>query len=284
MRMRIDEVNAEGGVHGRKLRLVVEDHGYDPKKAVLAAQKLVQQDQIFAALGSIGTPTAVAAMQIYLDRKVAHLFPLTGAREMFEPLHPLKYSFSVPYYDQIRAAMKRVIKDKNLTKICTLYQDDDYGLEVMRGGEQALKDLGMAYAEKTTYKRGATDFASQVARMKEAGCDGVVMGTIIRETIGTIATARRLDWNPQFVGTTASYFDIIHKLGGAAVNGFYAACTQQSVCGRSVRKWHPVLDLQGRSEPTVLSPTVISCQPVHRGAKKAGKDLNPDTLAKCWRV
>ena len=70
---------------------MVEDHGYDPKKAVLAAQKMVQQDKIFAALGSIGTPTAMAAMPIYLDAKVAHLFPLSGAREMFEPLAPLKY-------------------------------------------------------------------------------------------------------------------------------------------------------------------------------------------------
>src|SRR5437868_2052391 len=215
MRMRIEEENAAGGVNGRKLRLVVEDHGYDPKKAVLAAQKMVQQDRIFAALGSIGTPTAMAAMQIYLDAKVAHLFPLTGARQMFEPLHDLKYSFAAPYYDQIRAAMKRVIKDKSLKKICTIYQDDDYGLEVMQGGEHALKDLGMTYAEKTTYKRGTTDFSSQVAKMKEAGCDGVVMGTIIRETIGVIGTGRKLDWNPAFVGTTASYFDIIHKLLGS---------------------------------------------------------------------
>ena len=188
MRMRIDEVNAAGGVNGRKLRLVVEDHGYDPKKAVLAAQKMVQQDKIFAAIGSIGTPTAMAAMPIYLDAKVAHLFPLTGARQMFEPLHDLKYSFSAPYYDQIRSAMKRVIKDKGLKKVCAVYQDDDFGQEVLQGGEHALKDLGMTYAEKTSYKRGATDFSSQVAKMKEAGCDGVVMGTIIRETIGMIAT------------------------------------------------------------------------------------------------
>src|SRR6478672_5007799 len=67
MRMRVDEINAAGGIQGRKLRLVVEDHGYDPKKAVLAAQKMVQQDKIFASLGSIGTATAIAAMQIYLD-------------------------------------------------------------------------------------------------------------------------------------------------------------------------------------------------------------------------
>jgi branched-chain amino acid transport system substrate-binding protein len=67
MRMRVDEINAQGGIHGRKLRLVVEDHGYDPKKAVLAAQKMIQKDKIFAALGSIGTPTAMAAMPRYLE-------------------------------------------------------------------------------------------------------------------------------------------------------------------------------------------------------------------------
>jgi branched-chain amino acid transport system substrate-binding protein len=285
MRMKIDEVNAAGGVNGRKLRLVVEDHGYDPKKAVLAAQKMVQQDQIFAVLGAIGTPTAVAAMQIYLDRNVAHLFPLTGAREMFEPLHKLKYSFSAPYYDQIRSGLKRLIKDKNLKKICTLYQDDDYGLEVMRGGEQALKDLGMTYAERTTYKRGATDFASQVAKMKEANCDGVVMGTIIRETIGSIATARRLDWNPQFIGTTASYFDIIHKLGGAAVDGFYSACTinypYADDKSEKVREWFASYKGKYNEDPTVLSAYGYQLTNLFvEAAKKAGKDLNPDTLAK----
>src|SRR3954447_14879137 len=120
MRMRIDEVNAAGGINGRKLRLVVEDHGYDPKKAVLAAQKMVQQDKIFAALGSIGTPTAVAAMPIYLDAKVAHLFPLSAAREMFEPIAPLKFSFVATYYDQIRAGIKRLVKEKGLKKVCTV--------------------------------------------------------------------------------------------------------------------------------------------------------------------
>jgi branched-chain amino acid transport system substrate-binding protein len=181
--------------------------------------------------------------------------------------------------------MKRVIKDKNLGRICTLYQDDDYGLEVMRGGEQALKDLGMTYAEKTTYKRGATDFASQVAKMKEAGCDGVVMGTIIRETIGTIATARRLDWNPQFVGTTASYFDIIHKLGGAVVNGFYSACTINYPYAddpkKEVREWFATYKGKYGEDPTVLSAYGYQLTNLFiEAAKKAGKELNPDTLAK----
>jgi len=285
MRMRVDEINAEGGINGRKLRLVVEDHGYDPKKAVLAAQKMVQQDKIFASLGSIGTPTAMAAMPIYLDAKVAHLFPLSGAREMYEPVQPLKFSFAAPYYDQIRAGIKRLVKEKGLKKICTVYQDDDFGLEVMRGGEQGLKDLNMSFAEKTTYKRGATEFSSQVSRMKEAGCDGVVMGTIIRETIGVIGTAKKLDWNPVFVGTTASYSEIIHKLGAAAVNGFYSTCTVNNPYADDpspkVREWFAAYKGKYNEDPTVFS--VYGWEIINMfgmAAKAAGKDLNPDTLNK----
>jgi branched-chain amino acid transport system substrate-binding protein len=284
MRMAVDEINAAGGVNGRKLRLVVEDHGYDPKKAVLAAQKMVQQDKIFAVLGSIGTPTAVAAMPIYLDRNVAHLFPLTGAREMFDPPHKLKYSFSAPYYDQIRAAVKKVVKDKNLKKVCSLYQDDDYGQEVMTGGEHGLKDMGMTYTERTTYKRGATDFSSQVAKMKEAGCEVVVMGTIVRETIGTIATARRLGWNPEFIGVTATYFDIIHKLGGPAMNGFYSACTinypYEDDPSEKVRAWFTSYKDKYKEDPTVMSVYGYQLTSMFAdAAKKAGQNLTPDTLA-----
>src|SRR5678815_3870587 len=188
MNMRVDELNAQGGVNGRKLKLIVEDHGYDPKKAVLATQKLVQKDKIFAMVGTIGTPTSMASMPILFDKN----FPLTAAREMYEPLHKLKYSFAATYFDQMRAGVKHLVKLKGSKKVCTLYQDDDFGAEVMRGAEAGLKDINMALAEKTTYKRGATDFSSQVARMKDAGCDLVVLGTIIRETLGTIGTARKL--------------------------------------------------------------------------------------------
>ncbi len=285
MRMRVDEVNAAGGIHGRKLRLVVEDHGYDPKKAVLAAQKMVQQDKIFASLGSIGTATAMAAMAIYLDAKVAHLFPLSGAREMFEPAAPLKFSFAAPYYDQIRSGIKRLVKDKGLKKVCTVYQDDDFGLEVMRGAEQGLKDIGAAYVERTTYKRGATEFSSQVAKMKEAGCDAVVMGTIIRETIGVIGTARKLEWNPVFVGTTASYSEIIHKLGGAAVNGFYSTCTVNNPyaddANPKVREWFTTYKGKFNEDPTVFS--AYGWQIINMfatAAQAAGQNLTPDSLNK----
>jgi len=283
MNMRVDEINAQGGVNGRKLKLVVEDHGYDPKKAVLATQKLVQKDKIFAMVGTIGTPTSLASMPILFDKNIPHLFPLTAAREMYEPLHRLKYSFAATYYDQIRAATKYMVKSKGYKKVCTMYQDDDFGLEVMRGAEAGLKEAGQALAEKTTYKRGATDFSSQIARMKDAGCDFVVLGTIIRETLGAIGTARKLGWGVEFMGSSAAYTELIHKLGGPVANGFYATNTfnmpYMDDASKNVREWANRYKERTKEEPGVFS--VYGWQVVDmfiQIANKAGPNLTTDSF------
>ena len=257
MEMRVEEINAQGGIHGRKLKLVIEDHGYDPKKAVLATQKLVQKDRIFAMVGTIGTPTALPSMPILFEKNIPHLFPLTAAREMYEPLHRLKYSFAATYFDQMRAGVKYMVKNKGHKKVCTLYQDDDFGLEVMRGAEAGLKEVNLALAERTTYKRGATDFSSQIARMKDAGCELVVLGTIIRETLGAIGTARKLGWGVEFMGSSAAYTDLIHKLGGPAMNGFYATNTVNNPylddASRNVREWASKYKQKYNEDPAVFS-------------------------------
>ena len=109
MQMRVDEQNENGGVNGRKLKLVVEDSGYDPKKGVLATQKMLQKDRIFAMVGTIGTPIVMTSMPLVLEKGVLHLFPLTAARETFEPLHKLKFSFAATYYDQMRSGIPYMI-------------------------------------------------------------------------------------------------------------------------------------------------------------------------------
>ncbi len=125
MLMRVNELNEQGGVNGRKIKLVIEDASYDPKKAVLAAQKLVNQDKVFAVVGNLGTAQNLAAMPVQFEKNVINFFPLSGAREMFEPPNRLKYAFMTPYFDQLRIATSRLVKENGAKKVCTVYQDDE---------------------------------------------------------------------------------------------------------------------------------------------------------------
>jgi len=283
MMLRADELNEQGGVHGRKIKLLFEDDAYDPRKSVLAAQKLVNQDKVFAVVGHVGTAQNMAAMPIQFEKNVMNFFPVTAAREMYEPHHRLKYSFAAPYYDQIRQTLPRLMKEKNLSKPCIIYQDDDFGLEVMRGAEAGLKAINMELAEKTTYKRGATDFSSQVARMKAAGCDMVVLGTIIRETIGTIGESRKTGFNPVFLGSSAAYTDLIHKLGGKAMDGLYAVHTVQhpylDEADDKIRFWANKYKTKFTEDPTVFSVYgYLAMDAFIRAANNAGPNLNVDTF------
>ena len=152
MMLRVDEINEQGGINGRKIKLIVEDSAYDPKKAVLAAQKLVNQDKIFMMVGHIGTAQNLAAMPVQFEKNVINFFPITAAREMYEPFHKLKYSYAATYFDQMKTAVPKLAKEKGAKKVCTMYQDDEFGLEVFRGAEAGLKAAGMDFFEKTTYK------------------------------------------------------------------------------------------------------------------------------------
>ena len=285
MQLRVDEINEQGGVNGRKLKLFVEDSGYDPKKAVLAAQKLVNQDKIFIMAGHIGTAQNMAAMPVQFSKNVINFFPITAAREMYEPHHKLKYSFAATYYDQIRLALPTMIKDKGAKKVCTIYQDDEFGLEVQRGAEAALKAVNMELAEKTSFKRGATDFSSQVARLKAANCDLVVLGTIIRETIGTIGEARKTGFNPTFLGSSAAYTDLIHKLGGKPMDGMYATMTVQNPYtdeqNDKIRFWANKYKTKFNEDPTVFSVYGYSIvDHFATVAQKAGAGLSTDSFIK----
>ncbi|MBI2746472.1 MAG: ABC transporter substrate-binding protein [Burkholderiales bacterium] len=257
MQMAIEEINETGGIHGRKIKLLVEDSGYDPKKATLAAQKLVNQDKIFMMLGHIGTAQNEAAMPIQFEKDVINFFPLTAARSMYEPFHRLKFSTLPTYYEQIHSSLPKLVRQKNVTKVCAIYQDDDFGLEVLQGAEDGLKGRQMALTDKASFKRGATDFASQVAKMQASGCEMVVLGTIIRETVGTIATARKMGFNPVFLGSSAAYTELVPKLGGKPMEGFYATMTAQIPYpddpSQAVRRWVSKYKTQFNEDPSTIS-------------------------------
>jgi branched-chain amino acid transport system substrate-binding protein len=224
-------------------------------------------------------------MPVQFEKNVINFFPVTAAREMYEPFHRLKYSFAATYFDQMRTALPKLAKDKGAKKVCTMYQDDEFGLEVVRGAEAGLKTIGMELAEKTSYKRGATDFSSQVARMKAANCDLVVLGTIIRETIGAIAESRKTGFSPTFLGSSAAYTDLIHKLGGKPMDGLYATMTVQNPytdeASQGISFWARKYKTKFNEDPTVFSVYGYNIIDIFaRAAAKAGPNLGTDSFIK----
>src|SRR5258708_1792450 len=228
MKMAVEEINAAGGINGRKIKLIVEDSGYDPKRAVLASQKMVERDKIFAMVGPMGSPTVLAAQDILFDAGVLQLFPLTSAEFTFKfdpakPQERLKFNNLPPYVESTRAAVKYMIEAKNFKKPCIMHQDDEYGKNVLDGFTKQLEAMKVTPASITSYKRGASDFSAQVAKMKSDGCAMVLLGTVIRETIGAMGEAKRLAGDVTFLGASPTTGLEVPPLGNEAVEGLYAA-------------------------------------------------------------
>jgi branched-chain amino acid transport system substrate-binding protein len=228
MKLAVEEINAAGGINGRKLRLIIEDSAYDPKKAVLASQKLVEKDKVLAVIGGMGSAPVIASQDILFDAGVFQLFPLTAAEftYKFDPAKPqerLKFSNLLPYVESTRAVIKYMVASKKPQKPCLMYQDDEYGKNVLDGFTQQLEVEKIKPVSITTYKRGASDFSAQIAKMKADGCDLVVLGTILRETIGAMSEAKKLGWDVTFLGATPTNIPDTITLGKDTVEGMFAA-------------------------------------------------------------
>lgn len=289
MQMRVDEINAAGGIQGRRLKLLVEDSAYSPTRGAQVAQKLVNQDKVFVMAGTIGTVVNNAAMPIQFEKNVMNFAPLTAARDMFEPVSKLKFAILDDYYGAMKEHTPVLYKRVGAKRACALYQDDEFGLEVFRGATDGLKSIGVAIAETATYKRGATDFSSQVARLRGANCDFIAMGTLIRETPAVMAEARKTGFNPTFLGSIGAYTELIPMLGREAVNGFYATSATSIPYPDSpnpaVRKWAADFKARANMDPqlfTLYGYWIIDL--LGRGMDRAGKNLTTETLARAFET
>jgi branched-chain amino acid transport system substrate-binding protein len=222
-RLKFEEVNAAGGIHGRQIRFVVEDAQYQVPRAIQATNKLVNRDNIFAMILSMGTPMNNAIMQSLSDAGVPNLFPISGARQMVEPFRPLMLTARGIYYDEARAAVRYFVEEKGAENICVMYQDTDYGQELFDATRDQLEAMGMEITAATSHQPTDTEFTAPVLRLRNAGCEAIILGTINRDTILIFETARKMGWTDvAFAGTNASYNKSIAAVESGAAEGYYA--------------------------------------------------------------
>jgi branched-chain amino acid transport system substrate-binding protein len=162
-----------------------------------------------------------AVMPMLFERGIPNLFPLTAARSMSEPFRRLQFSALGTYYNQVRAAIRYYVGEEGATTPCVTYQDTDFGQEILDGARAQAAKMGREIAAVSAHKPTDTEFTPAVIRLRNAGCDLVLLGTIHKDTILILETARKMGWEGvQFVGTTASNIASIAELESGAAEGF----------------------------------------------------------------
>jgi branched-chain amino acid transport system substrate-binding protein len=222
VRLAFDEANEKGGIHGRKIRYIVEDSQYQVPRAVQAINKLINNDGVFFTIEDGGTPMNNATFPMAIEKNVPKLLPLSAARSMYEPFHKLKFSQYSSYVDEMRAGVKYFIEQRGRKSICAMYQDTDFGKDVLAGATIQAEAMGMKIVATTAHKPTDTDFSAAVAKLREAKCDVIVLGTIVRDTTLIISTTKKLGWDVDLLGQVATYDTAVAEAPGNVAEGFFS--------------------------------------------------------------
>ncbi len=229
-----EEVNAKGGVHGRKISYITEDHGYNPSKAVELVNKLVNSDKVFAMLLSLGTPHNLAAFKIQDPAGIPNVSPLTAARQMLQEPLDVHYAGTASYYDAIRAAVRWMKANEGSTTVCSMYLPTDFGEEIHMGAVDEAKESGLKYGADSTHKPDDADFAGALQKMNEAGCNLVTVALGLKQVITVLGTAKKLGYKDmKFLGSSASFHTAIAKVPGGITEGFFGAAGWQDLEARA---------------------------------------------------
>ncbi len=219
----VQAVNEAGGINGRKLELVIEDDGYEPSRAMAAARKLVERDQVLVMTG-LGTPTTVVAARYLEQAKVPLLFPMGASSTQLNQAGLKQLFMAHPaYMTQAEIIIGWMIDNAGVKKPCIVYQVDPSGEDHLAGAKKTVAARKMELAAAETFERGTTDFSAQVLKMKNAGCDMVYTATPLESGARVVTAADRIGFKPKYAGFTTQADATLIKLLGPLAEGFYAA-------------------------------------------------------------
>ena len=194
-----DEANRKGGVHGRKLKLVAVDDGYEPVRSIAAVEKLINEEKVFALIGPVGTPTANAAQPVAQAAGVPYIGPFTGAAFLRDTKRGNVVNIRAGYDAETEAWVKHLTEDLKITKIAILYQDDAFGRAGLSGFKAAMDRRSIQIAGEATFERNTTAIKTALLTLRRAEPEAVVMVGPYKPCAAFIKLARKIEFNPVFV-------------------------------------------------------------------------------------
>lgn len=194
-KLAIAEINAAGGINGRKLRAIYEDDGYVPSRSVSSVKKLIDSDKVFALTGTTGSSHMVAMLPTIEEAKIPTIVHMAPNPAIVSPRRPTVFMIGPDYDLAGYVPIRHMVEKMGMKggKFGILYQDDDFGKALLAGYQKAMKEFGLASVAEIPFKRGAKDFSAEVLTLKDKGVTGVYLGTLTTESAAVMSEFRRLD-------------------------------------------------------------------------------------------
>jgi branched-chain amino acid transport system substrate-binding protein len=183
----------------------------------------------------------------------------------------------------MRSGVKVFIEQHHSKTVCAMSQDTDFGRDVMAGAKDQLAAMKLTLAAETLHKPTDTDFSASVARLKEANCDLILLGTITRDTIQIVSAVRKIGWNVEMLGQAASYDEAVAEVPGGVTNGFYSMTPVLFVAASdsspAVTKFAEAYKKQFGKEPNFAAQLgYTAAQLVVKALQNGGKELTTDSF------
>jgi ABC-type branched-subunit amino acid transport system substrate-binding protein len=214
-----NEINAKGGVHGRKIKLISANDGYEPDRAIAATKKLIEEDKVFALVGPVGTPTSAAAQPIATAAKVPFMGAFTGAGFLRNVKLDNVINVRASYDAETEAWVKHLTEDLKISKIAIFYQDDAFGRAGLSGFKKAMDKRKMEIAAEATYERNTVAVKTGVLALKRAEPEAVVIVGAYKPVAEFIKLSRKVNFNPVFVNISFVGANALAKELGPEGNG-----------------------------------------------------------------
>ena len=273
-------VNANGGVHGRKIVLKSVDDRYEPDGAIAATKKLIEDERVFALFGYVGTPTFVAAAPILTKAQVPLVAAFTGAEALRDPLNRYVFNVRASYYDGTEQIVQH-LTSMGVTNIAVFYQNDAYGKAGLEGVNRALKRRNMKDVGQTTVERNTVDVAKAVADMKKAQPQAVIMVSAYKSCAAFIKEMQKAGmnpsfWNVSFVGSKALAKELDASGRGVQISQVVPFPWDSSV--PVVKEYLKLIKAENK-EPNYSSlEGFISAKVMVEGLRRAGKNPTREKL------
>jgi branched-chain amino acid transport system substrate-binding protein len=276
------QVNLEGGVHGRKLRLVAYDDSYDPDKTQDCFNRLMA-DKVFALGFFVGTPTAMKYLPLAEQNKIPLIGLFTGAQTLYTPFRHWIVNVRASYFDETREQIDGVWNSLGFHKIGVIYPDDAFGAAVLDGVKEALKSRGSEPAAMASYPRQTTDVASAIMTVRGASPEAVVVVGPPNTVAPILKHAHATGWKPvfltvSFVGTD----ELVAQAGGDAEGVVITQVVPPYYLTdlKAIAQYRRALAQYGASErPSFVGlEGFVDAMVMVEGLKRAGKDLTREGL------